>query len=142
MLSIAQVERANNAMTTRAGWSRPQRVPTLDIVGPDASELEYRRRLGKTIVQLRALLGEGVSQAWLAEQIGRSEAAVSRWETGKATPSAYDLRRLMQILAAPADLLLEPLDGPISPVAQLLEERAAAGVRKGRAPVGASGGGG
>jgi DNA-binding XRE family transcriptional regulator len=50
-------------------------------VGADASEREYRRRLGRAIVQLRAL--HNVSQAWLAEKVGRSEAALSRWETGR-----------------------------------------------------------
>lgn len=123
-----------------SAWSRHEGDPSLDGVGAGAGEREYRRRLGRAIVQLRAL--KNVSQAWLAEKVGRSEAALSRWETGKATPTAYDLRRIMELLDAPADVLLDPPDTPISPVAQILEERAAAAIRKGRARNGRGGGGG
>lgn len=131
MLSTTNVAHANAALAALAVWSRHEGIPTVSNVGAaEAAERDYRRRLGKAIVQLRELAG--VSQAWLAESVGRSEAAVSRWENGKSTPSAYDIRRLMEIFEAPADLLLDPPDVPVSPVAKLLEERAAAGVRKGR----------
>lgn len=93
------------------------------------SERDYQRRLGQAIVQLRVL--RHVSQARLAELLERSEAALSRWENGKATPSAWDLRRMCEILDAPADLLTFPPDEPVSPVAEALNHRAEEGARRG-----------
>ena len=97
------------------------------------SEADYRRRLGHVIVELRGIAM--MSQAELAELLPRSEAAVSRWEGGKATPTAYDLRRLAEIFELPADaldLLIFPPQGPISPVAERLAAAVGAGARKGR----------
>lgn len=116
-------------MAAMDGWQRRLRGHSLVVVPTGPSEREYQRRLGKAITQLRAL--RHVSQARLAELLERSEAAVSRWETGKATPSAWDLRRMCEILDAPADLLAFPPEAPVSPVAEELTRRSAAGVQKG-----------
>ena len=116
-------------------WSPRLRGHSLVVVPTGPNEREYQRRLGKAITQLRALRGQ-MSQARLAELLERSEAAVSRWETGKATPSAWDLRRMCEILDAPADLLAFPPDAPVSPVAEALNHRASAGARKGLSPNG------
>lgn len=101
-----------------AAWSARERALSLDSVSN--AEEEYRVRLGKAIVQLRAL--RNLSQAGLAERVHRSEAAVSRWETGKVTPSAFDLVQLAEALDAPAGLLLAPPELPLSPVAAMLRE--------------------
>ena len=104
----------------------------LTVVPTQPDEHLYRRRLGKAIVQLRAM--RGISQEVLAERVGRSEAAVSRWETGKATPSAWDLRMLCEVLDAPADVLAFPPELPVSPVAEELARRVEAGARRGQGP--------
>lgn len=95
------------------------------------AELRYRKLLGEAIVQLRTL--RGLTQATLAERVSRSEAALSRWETGKATPSAFDLVMLAEVLDAPADLLLSPPESPVSPIAERLRESAATGAHTGLA---------
>jgi transcriptional regulator with XRE-family HTH domain len=98
-------------------------------VSTSTAEATYRKRLGDAIVQLRTL--RGITQATLAERVNRSEAALSRWETGKATPSAFDLVMLAEILDAPADLLLSPPESPVSPIAERLRASAEAGAQKG-----------
>jgi len=108
MPSRAQSDRVDDATTTVAAWSLRVRDHRLAVVPTQPNERDYQRRLGKAIVQLRAM--RGVSQARLAELLDRSEAALSRWETGKATPSAWDLKQLSEILDAPPDLL--PREGP------------------------------
>lgn len=126
MLSIAQDYDDIATGAAVSAWASQQRRPSLALVGTD-SEAQYRRRLGGAIVQLRGL--RGISQATLAEQVGRSEAAVSRWETGKATPTAFDVRRLAEIFELPMDsldLLLFPPAGPVSPVAERLQSIVAA----------------
>lgn len=91
-------------------WSARPRLHSLtDVSKASGSEIDYRRRLGKVIVQLRE--GHRMSQAVLAEQINRSEAALSRWETGKATPTAFDLHEIARVFAMPGgslDVLLYP----------------------------------
>lgn len=72
----------------------------------DVTEDDYRARLGPTLVELRRRRAK--SAAWLAEKINRSEAAISRWETGKVTPTAYDLYRVAEALDVPCELLIYP----------------------------------
>lgn len=99
-----------------------------------AAEAEYRRRLGLVIVQLRELNGR-MSAATLAEKLNRSEAALSRWENGKATPTAFDVRRLAEIFdltERQLEILVFPPEGPVSPVAQALAAAVEAGARTGR----------
>ncbi len=84
---------------------------------------QYRVRLGSVIAQLRAV--RGMSQAHLAESLNRSEAAVSRWEHGRGTPSAFDLAELARIFGLhddQLDLLLRPPKPPDGPVAERLRK--------------------
>lgn len=92
MVSIAKVGSDNDISAAMSAWSHRRRLPTVPDVGQVVSgeERDYRRRLGQAIVDLRT--AAGMSQATLAvEHLNRSEAALSRWENGKATPTAYDL---------------------------------------------------
>lgn len=92
MVSIGEVHAASAIGTAAAAWSHQARIPTVpDVQQATRDERDYRRRLGKVIVDLR-LAANKMSQAELAqEHLHRSEAALSRWENGKATPTAYDL---------------------------------------------------
>lgn len=133
-MSIARSTLDYDERAAVPAWSLRDRDPIVAIVPTIKSgELEYRRLLGAAVVQLRAL--GGISQAELAEQIGRSEAAVSRWETGKATPTAWDLREIARVVDLEddqLDVLLRPPKGPISPVAERLARAVEGGARKGR----------
>lgn len=80
MLSIANLQRRNAAVQSVAAWSARSNQPSLAVV-TETTEHSYQRRLGSALIEVRAI--RGVSQATLAEGVGRSEAAISRWETGK-----------------------------------------------------------
>lgn len=133
MVSSMQVAHDSDGATAFAAWSARQRpVSLVDVVNRD--EIEYRHRLAGVIVQLRMV--RGFSQATLAEKLSRSEAALSRWETAKATPSAMDLRRMalaFDLSVDQLDLLIYPPEGPISPVAIRLAAAVEAGGRAGLA---------
>jgi Predicted transcriptional regulators len=137
-MSIARVTLDYARPAALPAWSPRDRgriVATVPVVVTN-EEVEYRRLLGPAIVQLRAIAG--ISQETLAERIGRSEAAVSRWETGKATPSAWDLREIARVAGLDddqLDVLLRPPKGPVSPVAERLARANEAGARKGQAVV-------
>lgn len=134
-MSIARLALDYDTRAAVPAWSRRDRaaiVPAVPVVVSN-QEVGYRRLLGAAIVQLRAIAG--ISQAELAEGINRSEAAVSRWETGKATPSAWDLREIARVVELEddqLDVLLRPPTGPVSPVAERLARAVAAGARRGR----------
>ena len=51
--------------------------------------------------------GLGLSQEELAEALGVSRQAVSKWETGQSTPDLENLVRLCRLYGIPADELLE-----------------------------------
>ena len=57
--------------------------------------------------KIRALReARGMSQTELAEALGVDQTTVSAWETGKAEPTIFNLRRLADILGvSPGDLL-------------------------------------
>lgn len=56
--------------------------------------------LGK-LVELRKK--SGLTQAEVAEELGVSRQAVSRWETGEISPSVENLRRLSKLYGVPMD---------------------------------------
>lgn len=115
-MSIAQYGEQSDATATAMAWSSLLRMPSLgDVAEHTPAEEDYKRRLGAVIVELRGM--RRMSQATLAERVGRSEPTVSRWETGKSQPEAFDLHKLAGILEAPAELLLDPPERPVSPVA-------------------------
>lgn len=121
MLSIVQNDKRDHATAAPKAWSSLLRFPTVDGVARTVTEEEsdYKARLGAVIVQLRGLRG-GMSQAELAVAIHRSEPTLSRWELGKSQPSAYDLTQLARVLDAPPELLLDPPEKAVSPVALAL----------------------
>jgi len=101
-------------------------------------ERDYRRRLGKVIVQLRE--ATAMSQATLAERINRSEAALSRWETGKSTPTAYDLRQIahtfglyrdVEVLINPPAVYGPEMERVFAGISEHLSAAAASGVEEG-----------
>jgi transcriptional regulator with XRE-family HTH domain len=127
-MSIAYTDKKDHATAAPEAWSSLLRLPTVSDVAPKASdeEIGFKARLGATIVKLRKLRDE-MSQADLAVALNRSEPTLSRWETGKSQPSAYDLMRLAKILDAPPELLLDPPEVPVNHVAvRLAALRAAA----------------
>lgn len=132
-MSIARLALDYDDAAAEPAWSPPLRRPIVSLVAK-AGEANYRRLLGAAIVQLRGL--RLMSQADLAEAIDRSEAAVSRWETGKATPTAWDLREIARVCSLEddqLDLLLRPPRGPVSPIAARLARASEAGASAGRA---------
>lgn len=61
--------------------------------------------LGEKLAVLRKK--QGISQDQLAEEMGVSRQAVSRWEVGAVTPSMEKLRRLGEFYNISMDLLLD-----------------------------------
>ena len=73
-------------------------------------------KLPEKIVTLRK--SRGLSQEALAEQLGVSRQAVSRWEGGSAQPDAGNLFQLSRLFRVSADYLLDDsLDQPPQPAA-------------------------
>ena len=62
-------------------------------------------KLSEKIVQLRK--SQGLSQEELAERLGLSRQAVSRWESGTALPDAGNLLQLSRLFDVTADYLLD-----------------------------------
>ena len=69
--------------------------------------------LGERIASYRKKAG--YSQEGLAEQLGVSRQAVSKWETGEATPDAERIIALAKVLGVTTDALLLGREEP-SPV--------------------------
>lgn len=63
---------------------------------------------GEKIAQLRRL--KGISQEELAEKLGISRQAVSKWEAGTATPSTDNFKELSRLFGVSVDELLYPDD--------------------------------
>lgn len=66
-----------------------------------------RRSLGETIKAHRTRCG--MSQELLAEKLGVSRQAVSKWETGTAEPSTSNLLALAKAFGIPPEELLRDL---------------------------------
>ena len=62
-------------------------------------------KLAEKIVRLRK--ARGMSQEALAEQLGVSRQAVSRWEVGSALPDAGNVLQLSRLFGVTADYLLD-----------------------------------
>ncbi len=60
----------------------------------------------------------GLSQEALADQMGISRQAVSKWETGESEPDLSKLRQLAVIFGVSADWLLSDQDEPETPPTQ------------------------
>ena len=73
-------------------------------------------KLSEKIIRLRK--GRGLSQEELAERLGVSRQAVSRWESGTALPDAGNLRQISRLFEVSADYLLdEEQESPKVPAA-------------------------
>ena len=88
-------------------------------------------KLPEKLVTLRK--ARGLSQEALAEQLGVSRQAISRWEGGSAQPDAGNLFQLSRLFQVSADYLLDDaLDQPpqpaASPAADPLKKRRLAGI--------------
>ncbi len=78
-------------------------------------------KLSEKIMQLRK--SRGLSQEELAEKLGVSRQAVSRWESGTAQPDAGNLWQLSRLFGVTADYLLDeeqessqvPAAAPVKP---------------------------
>ena len=71
---------------------------------------EEKIQLGAAIARLRKQAG--LTQAELAERLGYSDKAVSKWERGDSLPDALTLRRLVQLFGVSADELLGVTPAP------------------------------
>ena len=78
-------------------------------------------KLPEKIVTLRK--SRGLSQEALAEQLGISRQAISRWETGKAVPTVDNLACLSRLYGVPMEALLYGDEGA-EPVRQETKEEA------------------
>ena len=88
-------------------------------------------KLPEKIVTLRK--SRGLSQEALAEQLGISRQAVSRWEQGSAQPDAGNLFQLSRLFQVSADYLLDdaleqPPQPAAPPAADPLKKRRLAGM--------------
>lgn len=125
-MSIAQARLAY--ATGHARSAVPLRLVADTVAGVEQmAGVDYRDRLGRTIAEVRVLMG--MSQEQLAQALNRSTAALSRWENGKAEPSAHDLHRLAVILDMPADMLIYPSEVPPTPTELRLRHAVEAGLR-------------
>ena len=70
---------------------------------------ETRRSLGETIKAHRMRCQ--MTQEFVAEALGVSRQAVSRWETGTADPSTSNLIALAKLFGVPAEELLRQATG-------------------------------
>jgi transcriptional regulator with XRE-family HTH domain len=102
--------------TTRASaipvvWSPRASAATFGTMPErEASDEDaYLLLLGNAIQRIRKRL-LGVNQETLGERVGRDKNTISRWEGGKTSLSAYDLRLLWQALGVPAEWMLDPPD--------------------------------
>src|SRR3954465_14661936 len=95
-MTLAQASFYTAIKQTRIGVTATSPLSQSGWVTEEGAETNYKQRLGATITELRVI--RRMSQAELAVRVGRSEAALSRWENGKAMPSAYDIFLLSQVL--------------------------------------------
>ena len=68
------------------------------------------KKLGEKIWRLRE--ENGLSQEALAEKLEVSRQTVSNWENDRATPDAYKLKQLCEVLGISADGILEMGENP------------------------------
>ena len=67
---------------------------------------EVRKTLGETIKKHR--IASNMSQEFIAELLGVSRQAVSKWENGTSDPSTSNLIALAKLFKVPAEELLKP----------------------------------
>lgn len=83
--------------------------------------------LGNRIQKLRR--GRGLSQETLAERLGVTRQAVSKWETGESLPDVVRLAQLADLFGVSTDYLIRGVpaeDAPAAPLAPAPQETPAA----------------
>ena len=71
---------------------------------------KVRRSLGEVIKDHRTRCG--MTQEFVAEQLGVSRQAVSKWENGTSEPTTSNLLALSRLFGVPAEELLRNIEQP------------------------------
>lgn len=80
-------------------------VPAQEPVTPQQEEI--RKTLGETLKELRT--GRNMTQEFVAESLGVSRQAVSKWENGSSEPSTSNLIAIAKLYEIPPEELLKKL---------------------------------
>jgi len=92
------------AVVRKSGKSRPAYVPQ-EQVTPQQEEI--RKTLGETLKELRT--ERNMTQEFVAESLGVSRQAVSKWENGTSEPSTSNLIAIAKLYDIPPEELLKKL---------------------------------
>ena len=84
--------------------NKPAYVPQ-EPVTPQQEEI--RKTLGETLKELRT--GRNMTQEFVAENLGVSRQAVSKWENGSSEPSTSNLIAIAKLYETPPEELLKKL---------------------------------
>ena len=84
---------------------------------------ELKTVIGENLVRLRR--GAGMTQTQLADKLGYTDKAVSKWECGDAVPDVWVLTRVAQEFGVTVDYLLTPHAEPIEEPIQRMPRRRA-----------------
>lgn len=84
--------------------NNPAYVPQ-EPVTPQQEEI--RKTLGETLKELRT--GRNMTQEFVAESLGVSRQAVSKWENGSSEPSTSNLIAIAKLYETPPEELLKKL---------------------------------
>ena len=93
----------------RSGEVRKEKAETRRSLGEVRKEkAETRRSLGEVLKEHRVRCK--MTQEFVAESLGVSRQAVSKWETGTADPSTSNLLALAKLFGVSAEELLRQVD--------------------------------
>lgn len=84
---------------------------------------ELKMIIGENLVRLRR--GVGMTQLQLADKLGYTDKAVSKWECGDAVPDVWVLTRVAQEFNVTVDYLLSPHKEPTEETVQRMPRRRA-----------------
>ncbi|MBR3610366.1 MAG: helix-turn-helix transcriptional regulator [Oscillospiraceae bacterium] len=79
--------------------------PPAETVTPQQEEI--RKSLGEILREMRS--GHGMTQEFVAENLGVSRQAVSKWENGTSEPSTSNLIAIAKLYEIPPEELLKKL---------------------------------
>ncbi len=85
--------------------NNPVYVPAQEPVTPQQEEI--RKTLGETLKELRT--ERNMTQEFVAESLGVSRQAVSKWENGSSEPSTSNLIAIAKLYEIPPEELLKKL---------------------------------
>ena len=95
--------------------------------------MDFYERLAQAIADARRYYR--MSQREVAEATGHAVSTISKWETNKAKPDAYDLHRLCKVFNLEPRYLLMPEERPLSAVEMALLQGAAEPPPRRRVPM-------